>query len=193
MPLVYVTGISGAGKSAVLRELRRRGHVAFGVDEDGYGTWRDPLTGEERTYPAEDQALDPHAWYASHDWVLDISKIAALKRSVDRDLRLVFLCGVAGGDAQAWDFFDVVCALVIDQATIRSRIELREDTASAPTSLIRFFLERRPRGRVSRVRGRDHRRDQTAARGRGRRSRDGRRLVCRVRLRARNAFLVNRS
>lgn len=29
----------GAGKSAVLQELHRRGHEAFGVDEDGYGRW----------------------------------------------------------------------------------------------------------------------------------------------------------
>jgi uridine kinase len=46
MPLVYVTGISGSGKSAVLQELRQRAHKAVGVDEDGYARWLDrPLRG----------------------------------------------------------------------------------------------------------------------------------------------------
>ncbi|HEX5937540.1 MAG TPA: hypothetical protein VFZ75_07635 [Actinomycetota bacterium] len=126
MPLVYVTGISGAGKSAVLRELRRRGYEAFGVDEDGYGRWLDRRTGEERTYPVESETLDPHGWYADHDWALDVDKIARLKERVDREGSLVFLCGVAAGDSEAWEYFDVVCALVIDEATIRSRIAVRD-------------------------------------------------------------------
>jgi thymidylate kinase len=36
MSLIYVTGLSGAGKSAVLDELVARGCEARGVDEDGY-------------------------------------------------------------------------------------------------------------------------------------------------------------
>jgi hypothetical protein len=127
MPLVYVTGISGAGKSAVLQELRRRGHVAFGVDEDGYGRWLDRRTGQPKTYPVESETRDPHEWYAEHEWVLDVEKIAELKKRVDRDAGLVFLCGVAAGDADAWRYFDVVCALVIDEATIRARIDLRDE------------------------------------------------------------------
>ncbi|HET9898538.1 MAG TPA: hypothetical protein VFQ44_26725 [Streptosporangiaceae bacterium] len=35
MSLYYVTGLSGTGKSAVLTELRARGYLARGVDEDG--------------------------------------------------------------------------------------------------------------------------------------------------------------
>jgi hypothetical protein len=128
MPLVYVTGISGAGKSAVLQELRRRGHEAFGVDEDGYGRWVDRRTGEIRTYPVERESLDPHEWYADHDWVLDVDKIARLKEQADRKESLMFLCGVAAGDGEVWRYFDVVCALVIDEATIRARIDLRDDS-----------------------------------------------------------------
>ena len=127
MTLVYVTGISGSGKSSVLRELRRRGYEAVGVDEDGYGGWLDSRTGQARTYPADDQTLDPHVWYADHDWVLDVDRIAELKARADRDGTLVFLCGVAAGDAEAWEHFDVVCALEIDDATIRTRIDLRVD------------------------------------------------------------------
>ena len=46
MPLIWITGISGSGKSAVRRELRDRGYVAFGTDEDDLAHWIDTETGE---------------------------------------------------------------------------------------------------------------------------------------------------
>jgi shikimate kinase len=33
---VLLTGMSGTGKSTVVRELRRRGHAAFDADDDGF-------------------------------------------------------------------------------------------------------------------------------------------------------------
>lgn len=46
MARVLVTGMSGAGKSTVLDELRRRGHFAIDTDYDGWelseGTWDEP-------------------------------------------------------------------------------------------------------------------------------------------------------
>jgi hypothetical protein len=46
MARVLVTGMSGAGKTTVLDELRRRGHLAVDTDYDGWklpdGTWNEP-------------------------------------------------------------------------------------------------------------------------------------------------------
>ena len=43
MPRVLLTGMSGAGKTTVLDELRRRGHLTVDTDYDGWelpdGTW----------------------------------------------------------------------------------------------------------------------------------------------------------
>src|ERR1700722_16722343 len=42
---VLVTGVSGTGKSSLIKELRRRGYSAFDADDDGFtaplpdGTW----------------------------------------------------------------------------------------------------------------------------------------------------------
>jgi shikimate kinase len=34
---VLLTGMSGTGKSTLVRELRRRGHLAYDADDDGFG------------------------------------------------------------------------------------------------------------------------------------------------------------
>lgn len=127
MPLVYVTGISASGKSAAFQELRSRGFTAYGVDEDGYGRWVNRRSGADEKFPHEQRDLDIHEWYSEHEWVLDVKKLAWLKDRSRRDNKLVFLCGVAAGEAEAWEYFDLVCALVVDEATIRQRIDLRTD------------------------------------------------------------------
>jgi uridine kinase len=123
--LVYVTGISGSGKSAVLEELRSRSLSAYGVDEDGYGRWLRRGSGEEESLPRRLQDFDIHQWMSEHDWVLDVGKIAELRRQSDERAELVFLCGVAAGDSEAWEYFDLVCSLVIDDETIKTRITRR--------------------------------------------------------------------
>ena len=49
MTRVLVTGMSGVGKSTVLDELRRRGHLAIDTDDPGWvlpdGTWDQPRMG----------------------------------------------------------------------------------------------------------------------------------------------------
>src|SRR6478736_4135034 len=46
MPRVLVTGMSGTGKTTVLAELRRRGHLTVDTDYDGWvlpnGDWDEP-------------------------------------------------------------------------------------------------------------------------------------------------------
>ena len=127
MSLFYVTGLSGAGKSAVLDELVARGHEARGVDEDGYADWIDRVTGAVEDYAEDEPGFDFHAWYRSHNWVLSAGRIAALAAEAQALGRPVFLCGVADGDRAVWHLFDKVVALVIDVPTMRRRIAGRSN------------------------------------------------------------------
>ena len=121
--LVYVTGVSTSGKSAVLVELRRRAFGAVGVDEDGYGTFVHRRTG--RVVSPLPVGMDPHDWYPEHAWVFDAEKVARLARQAADDGTLMFLCGVAADEDRVWPAFDLVCALVVDTDTIRRRAAAR--------------------------------------------------------------------
>lgn len=136
MSLCLVTGVSGTGKSAVLRELRVRGCLARGVDEDGYADWVSRRTGAAEVIPRGDPEFDIHAWYQAHDWVLNARRISVLSRAGARCGRPVFLCGSALGEADVWHLFDQVVALVADVPTIGRRLAARAgDYGKAPEEL----------------------------------------------------------
>jgi hypothetical protein len=127
MALYYVTGLSGSGKSSVLRELRARGYHARGVDEDGYADWINRISGRADAFPHGERDFDFHAWYAAHYWVLSVRRISRLSRAAARLGQPVFLCGSASGDDVVWQLFDKVIALVADEPTIRQRLAARPD------------------------------------------------------------------
>lgn len=127
MSLVYVTGLSGSGKSAVLRELGKQGYEAHGVDEGGYADWIDQETGAVVPFPHNDPSLDAHGWYKKHRWVLSQERIGNLKKRADDESKTIFLLGTAEGEDKVWHFFDKVMTLLVDAATLRSRIESRQD------------------------------------------------------------------
>jgi len=136
MALFYVTGLSGTGKSTILRELRARRFHARGVDEDGYADWINRITGRPDPFPRGDPGFDFHAWYAAHYWVLSVKRISVLSRAAARLGKPVFLCGSANGDDIVWQLFDKVIALVADERTIRQRIAARPDGfGAAPEEL----------------------------------------------------------
>lgn len=111
----------------MLRELEQRGFEAHGVDEEGYADWIDIETGERKTYEEDDPTLDLHDWFNHHHWVLSKERIEALKQESDREHKLVFLTGSAAGDGEVWHLFDKVIVLSVDAATIKHRIETRQD------------------------------------------------------------------
>jgi hypothetical protein len=137
MALFYVTGLPGAGKSAVLGELRARAYYARGVDEDGYADWINLATGAADRFPEEDPDLDFHQWCQDHNWVLSTKRIDILSRATARLGQPVFLCGVADEDRAVWHLFAKVLTLVADAPTLEHRIMTRDNNqfGKAPEEL----------------------------------------------------------
>ena len=119
--LVYVTGVPGAGKSSVRRELRRLGHVAFGTDEDGIAAFYD-ATGSQ--VPRED-TVDTPDWRARHSWRIVPSRLDDLVALAVAGP--VFVCGSAANEGDVWDRFGAVIALVVDESTVHARLDQRVD------------------------------------------------------------------
>jgi uridine kinase len=146
MPLIYITGVSGTGKSTILNELRSRGYTAFGVDEDGYGKWTHRKTGLA-VQPGRD--FDVHDWYRDHHYSLDVSKVIELQQRTKRQDGLVFLCGSAPDENKTWQLFDVSIGLVIDSDTLKQRIVERttNEFGKDPTELEHILLWHKAHGR----------------------------------------------
>lgn len=120
MPLIYITGISGSGKSAVRDELTKRGYEAHGTDEDGIAFFYNNETGEALTRRVTAKERTPE-WRKLYTWKASRGKIAQLaEKAKDKP---VFLCGTTSNDAdELWDLFDKKIALHIDETTLKDRI-----------------------------------------------------------------------
>lgn len=133
MPLVYVTGASGAGKSTVRRELQRRGFTAYDVDEDGLARWFDH-GGTEVPMPTERD----DAWFAGNAYRLPPETVRRLVEELGETVG--FICGTVGNDNEIWDLFSQVISLSVDAETVRQRIAERgHGFGSTPDELRRIL------------------------------------------------------
>ena len=125
MPLIYVTGISGTGKSAVCDALRERGYRSYDADRDGFKSWysrsTDKLSTDQRSW------ADATSEWRGRYWLkIDPEKVEVLAASAGI-AEPVFLCGTAAGEDAVWHFFDRVIQLSIGEETLRRRIASRSD------------------------------------------------------------------
>jgi broad-specificity NMP kinase len=120
--LVWVTGLSGTGKSSVAARLRDLGHRSVDTDDDGISGWRCHATGENvPSPPIEDR---PRDWLQQFAWTIDIRRVEALVHS--EDARPVFLFGAVENEAEVLALADVVVCLVADADTLRRRLGDRQ-------------------------------------------------------------------
>jgi hypothetical protein len=124
MPLVWVTGSSGVGKSTACALLKSQGELAVDADFEGFSHWVDRTSGQIITdppYPTPGGWLDRFAWR--------ISRAEVETLSAGMHDKTVFLCGSAENEAAVWDLFDHMVCLVADDETLRDRLECRTTNA----------------------------------------------------------------
>lgn len=138
MRIYYVTGIFGVGKSAVCRELKKRGYVAYDDDEHNITSWREKesgkyLGGAKRIAGPNGSKLELYDWYMSKDRVLELAK--------SENSEIMFICGTASNRNDVWDLFEDVFCLSIDEDTLRQRLARRKnnDFGKDPVDLVEIL------------------------------------------------------
>ena len=105
MPVVFVTGMSGTGKSAALAELARRGHQVVDTDEGGYA---------EQVPSAEEGGWEQL-------WRED--RVEALLD--DHDEGVLFVSGCVANQGKFYSRFDAVVLLSAPADVILERVATR--------------------------------------------------------------------
>jgi shikimate kinase len=98
MKRVLLTGMSGTGKSTVIRELARLGHKAIDLDEPG---WSELANVAGQTGPS--------AFGAGRDWIWREECVQDLLSVEDADV--LFLCGCAPNQVNFYLQFDHIVLL----------------------------------------------------------------------------------
>jgi len=132
--LIYITGISGVGKSTLRDELVRRGYEAHDIDAEGMTAWYDKLTGAPAEKPQWAEARTEE-WYAAHEWKVSVGRVEEMARSAEE--KLIFLCGTTANDDEIWALFSHVISLTIDEDILKKRLATRtsHDFGKAPAEL----------------------------------------------------------
>src|SRR5271155_3794326 len=124
MPLIWVTGSSGVGKSTVCALLKSRGELALDADWEGYSHWVDRTSGRVVANPPDPV---PAGWLARFGWKINRAEVETLSRRT-HDKR-AFLCGSVENEEVVRDLFNQIICLVADNETIRARLGARTTNA----------------------------------------------------------------
>jgi dephospho-CoA kinase len=126
MPLIYVTGPPGSGKTTTVEKLKELGYNACDADDelcDWYDNWYDNKK-RRVEYPFNEN-INLVDWEDNHSFLFsdDLTRDLALEYKDG----IMFVCGNAmGNDLEIADkYFDKVICLEIDLATMVHRIKTR--------------------------------------------------------------------
>ena len=122
MKKIYITGISGTGKTTIAKKLAEQGFCAISIDEVlDLCFWINKQTKEKITIEVE---LNKD-FIDAHDWVCDIE---SLKNLINKQgAELIFVLGIAANQNDFLNLFDEVLLLQCSPETFIARIENRTD------------------------------------------------------------------
>lgn len=120
MKRVFLTGMSGTGKSSVIRELSAKGYNAIDLDTDEFSQWVNQQTGHQAPPPAPGE----YPW-EELDWVWREDRVRDLLSIEDDDL--LFVSGTAINQGKFHNQFDHIILLSAPSDVITKRLVRRSD------------------------------------------------------------------
>ncbi|MDP2631097.1 MAG: AAA family ATPase [Candidatus Uhrbacteria bacterium] len=121
---IYITGVSGTGKSTLARELNKRGVMAIDIDAvPGLCHWRNKETHER----ADHQHGTGRDWLAAHDWVFDPEMLQRLLTQADT----VVVLGFTRNQEEYFNLFDSIFLLRCPPEVFIHRLDTRTENQFA--------------------------------------------------------------
>lgn len=111
MKRILITGMSGTGKSATVRELAARGYIAYDLDTPEWSHWIDA---------AADDMLTPGD---GKDWAWQVDKVRSLLSEPRKDT--IFISGCSENMEELFPLIDTVVLLSVPLDTIMQRVSER--------------------------------------------------------------------
>ncbi len=119
--IIFITGVSGTGKSTILRKLKELDYAVIGIDEEpGLTNWIHKETGESAPRGSE----LTETFLRTHDWGCDTNKLSDL---IEQTPKPLFICGSADNVIEIMSLADVTLLLVCSPEIFTSRIDNRTD------------------------------------------------------------------
>lgn len=123
MNKIFITGISGTGKTTIAEELKKRGYYVISIDETaGLCSWRNRDTNERVTRHVE---LN-REFTDLHKWICDID---LLKEHMRTDSEIVFVLGMPSNREEIEGLFDRVLLLQCKPETFLLRLNTRTNNS----------------------------------------------------------------
>lgn len=131
---VLLTGMSGVGKSTIIRELAARGYKAIDADYDGWSHWVNMHTG----LPVAPPTPDEYGW-DDCDWVWHEARMRELLSGGDGET--LFVAGTAPNQGKFYDRFSHIILLSAPASVIVKRLAARTNNpyGATPRSLARVL------------------------------------------------------
>ncbi len=126
MKRILLTGMSGTGKSTLIRELIARGYKAIDMDYGGWSHWVNLRTG----LPAPPPDKGEYGW-DELDWVWHEERIERLLSTDDSDT--LFLAGAAPNQGKFYKFFDHIILLSAPAEIVIERLKARRNNPYGTT------------------------------------------------------------
>jgi len=116
---VYITGVSGVGKSSVAEELQRRGIKAIDMDAmEGLCFWENKETRKRADY----YTGIGRDWLEAHSYMCAVSE---LKEIINRERGDVVVLGLISNQEEYLHLFDKIILLHCNEETFLHRIRTR--------------------------------------------------------------------
>ncbi|MDC1205524.1 AAA family ATPase [Candidatus Pacebacteria bacterium] len=118
---IFVTGVSGTGKSTVYSALRKRGVQTIGIDETpDLSYWINKNTKEKLTEKVDFS----EEFLKNHEWVCNIT---LLKELIAKTGEPIVICGSVDNFSECMQLCDRTLLLECSPATFTARINARTD------------------------------------------------------------------